>query len=98
MRGGNWRFDDSPVYSDVIFLFWLSIGLWALCLVSYALILSGDEHLERKEVGTSESIPFEARPPGAAYPRSLTCLYRIVFLSAIGAMLTGGFFLLTGNS
>ena len=86
------------MYSDVNFLFWLSIGLWVLCLVSYALILSGDEHLERKEVGTSEFIPFRARPPGAAYPRPLRYLYRILILAAIGAMLTGGLFLLTGTS
>ena len=83
---------------DVDALFWLSIGLWMLALVSYALILSGNEHLERKEARMSAIIPFGALPHGTGYPRCLRQLYRLPILSAIGAMVTGGLFLLTGTS
>ena len=41
-------------------------------------------------------IPFEVLFRGTRYSRSLKYLYRILTLSAIGAMVTGGLFLLSG--
>lgn len=78
-------------------LFWLSIGLWVLSLVSYALILSGSEQLERKDAGRSIFIPFEVLFQGSGYSRYVRILYRVLIGSAVGAMLTGGLFLLTGT-
>ena len=75
-------------------LLWLSIGLWVLALVSYAVILSGNEQLEGKQA----MIPFGARSHSAGHPRPSRHLYRILILSAIGALVTGGLFLLTGIS
>jgi hypothetical protein len=77
-------------------LFWVSIGLWVVALVSYALILSGGEQLERKDARRSIFIPFEELLRGSAYSRYSIYLYRTLILSAAGAMLTGGLFLLTG--
>ncbi len=77
-------------------LFWLSIGLWIVALVSYALILSGNEQLQRKSARMSVFIPFEALFRSARYSRSRKYLYRILIMSAMGAMVTGGLFLLTG--
>ena len=85
-----------PVYSVVNILFWLSIGLWVIALVSYALILDGNEQQERKENLMSVIIPFGTPSHGAVHSRSLRHLYRILVLSAIGAILTGGLYLLTG--
>jgi hypothetical protein len=79
-------------------LFWLSIGLWVVCLVSYALILSGNEQLERKGARMSIFIPFEVLFHSSGYSRYVRILYRILVVSAVGAMLTGGLFLLTGTS
>ncbi len=77
-------------------LFWLSIGLWVVALVSYALILSGNEQLQRKSARMSVFIPFESLFRSARYSRSRKYLYRILTMSAMGAMVTGGLFLLTG--
>ena len=77
-------------------LFWLSIGLWVVALVSYALILSGNEQLQRTSARLSVFIPFEVLFRGTRYSRSLKYLYRILTLSAIGAVVTGGLFLLSG--
>jgi hypothetical protein len=77
-------------------LFWLSIGLWVVALVSYALILSGNEQLQRTSARPSVFIPFEVLFRGTRYSRSLKYLYRILTLSAIGAVVTGGLFLLSG--
>ncbi len=77
------------------FLFWLSIVLWMVALVSYALIVSGDEQLGRKHARAPVLIPFAALFHTTSYSRSLKYLYRTLFLSAIGAMVTGGFYLLT---
>ena len=87
-------------------LFWLSIGLWVLALVSYAVILSGNEQLEGEQARMSTRmstrmtamIPFGARSHSAGHPRPSRHLYRILILSAIGALVTGGLFLLTGIS
>jgi hypothetical protein len=79
----------------VNFLFWLSIVLWLVALVSYALIVSGKERLERKHARVPVFIPFEALFHSTSYSRSIKYLYRTLFLSAIGAMVTGGFYLLT---
>ncbi len=76
--------------------FWLSIGLWIVALVSYALILSGNEQLQRKSARMFVFIPFEALFRSARYSRSRKYLYWILIMSAIGAMMTGGLFLLTG--
>ena len=96
------HFDDSLVDSDVNILFWLSIGLWVLALVSYAVILSGNEQLEEKQARMSSRmtamIPFGARSHSAGHPRPSRHLYRILILSTIGALVTGGLFLLTGIS
>ncbi len=43
-------------------------------------------------------IPFEVLFRSARYSRSLKYLYRILILSAIGAMVTGGLFLVTGTA
>ena len=77
------------------FLFWVSIVLWLATLVSYALILSGNEQLQRKDAGMSVFIPFEALFDSSKYSRSLKYLYRTLVLSAIGAMVTGGLYLLS---
>ncbi len=79
-------------------LFWLSIGLWVVALVSYALILSGNEQLQRRSAGMSVFMPFEALFHSTRYSRSLKYLYRILILSAIGAMVTGGLYLLSGTA
>ncbi len=78
--------------------FWLSIGLWIVALVSYALILSGNEQLQRKSARMPVFIPFEVLFRSARYSHSLKYLYRILILSAIGAMVTGGLFLVTGTA
>ncbi len=77
------------------FLFWLSIALWLVALVSYALILSADEQLQREDARMSVFIPFEALFHTTSYSRSLKYLYRTLVLSAIGAMVTGGLYLLS---
>ena len=41
-------------------------------------------------------IPFEALFRRARYSRTRKYLYRILIVSAMGAMVTGGLFLLTG--
>lgn len=79
-------------------LFWLSIGLWVIALVCYALILSGKERLERRDAGMSIFIPFEVLFDSSRYSYSLKFLYRALVLSAVGAMVTGGLFLLSGAS
>ena len=78
-------------------LFWLSIGLWIVALVSYALILSGNEQLQRTSAKASVFIPFEVLFRGTRYASSLKYLYRILTLSAIGAMVAGGLYLLSGT-
>jgi hypothetical protein len=78
-------------------LFWTSIGLWVVALVSYALILSGNEQLQRTSVRASVFIPFQVLFRNTRYSRSLKYLYRILIFSAMGAMVTGGLFLLSGS-
>jgi len=75
-------------------LFWLSIGLWAVALVSYAAILSGSERQHRKETGTPFFIAFEALLQRTGSSRIRGILYGTLMLSAIGALLSGGLFLL----
>lgn len=75
--------------------FWLSIGFWIVTLVSYALILSGDEQLERRDARMSMFIPFEVLFQDSGYSRYSRYLYRTLILSAVLAMVTGGLFLLT---
>ncbi len=79
-------------------LFWLSIGLWIAALVSYALILSGNEQLQRTSAKASVFIPFGVLFRSTRYASSLKYLYRILTLSAIGAMVTGGLYLLSGTA
>ena len=79
-------------------LFWLSIGLWVIALVSYAMILSKNEQLHRSGARMSVFTPFEALFHGARVSRAHWYLYRILVGSALGAMLTGGLFLLTRGS
>jgi hypothetical protein len=79
----------------VSILFWLSIGLWVVALVSYAMILSGNEQLQRKGDRTSVFIPFAALFQSAGYSRSRRFFYGTLVLSAVGAMLSGGLFLIT---
>lgn len=76
-------------------LFWLSIGLWVAALASYALILSGNEQLQRKGARMSVFIPFKALFQIAGYSRTRKLLYRALVLCATGAMVSGGLFLLT---
>ena len=78
------------------FLFWLSIALWLMTLVAYALILSGNEQLQRKDAGISVFIPFRKLFHSSGHSRSLKYLYPALVLSAIGAIVTGGLYLLTG--
>lgn len=79
-------------------LFWLSIALWAIALSCYALILSGKERLERSNARMSIFVPFEELFESSHYSRYLKYLYRALVLSAVGAMLTGGLFLLSETS
>lgn len=76
-------------------LFWLSIALWIVALASYAMILSSDEELQRKGAGMSVFIPLEALFQIVGHSRSRRLLYRALVLSAIGAMVSGGLYLLT---
>ena len=78
-------------------LFWISIGLWVVALVSYALILSGNEQLQRTSARASVFIPFQVLFRNARYSRSLKYLYWTLIFSAMGAMVTGGLFLLSGS-
>jgi hypothetical protein len=75
-------------------LFWLSFGLWAVALVSYAAILSGSERQHRKETGTPFFIASETLPQHTGSSRIRGILYCMLVLSAIGALLSGGLFLL----
>ena len=79
-------------------LFWLSIGLWVIALVCYAMILSGNEQLQRKSARMSVFIPFEALFHGARGSRARRYLNWTLVGSAVGAMVTGGLFLLTRTS
>lgn len=79
-------------------LFWLSIGLWVVALVSYAMILGKNEQLHRSGASMSVFTPFETLFHGAGVSRARWYLYRILVGSALGAMLTGGLFLLTRGS
>ena len=76
-------------------LFWLSIGLWVTSLLSYALILTGKEQLERKDSRMSVFMPFEVLFHDSEYSRYSRYLRRTAILSALGAMLSGAMFLLT---
>lgn len=78
------------------FLFWLSIALWLVSLVSYALILSGREQLQRKDTGKSAGIFFSALFGDTGYTGSVKYLYRTLVLSAIGALVTGALYLSFG--
>jgi len=55
----------------MIALFWISIALWLVTLLAYALMLGG-------------------------YSRSRKFLYRVLIMSAIVAMLTGGLYMAVG--
>jgi hypothetical protein len=79
-------------------LFWLSIGFWVVSLVCYALLLSGSEQLERKDVRRPAFIPFEVLFHGSGYSRYSKNLYRALIVSAVAALFTGGLFLLTESS
>ena len=76
-------------------LFWLSIGLWLLALLCYAMILSANEQLHRRGAGmpTFASLETLIRRAGGSGARRY--LYRTLLGSAVGAMLTGGLYLLT---
>jgi hypothetical protein len=75
-------------------LFWLSIGLWVVALVSYAMILNGNEQLQRKVARMSVFVPFETLFHSVASSRARKVIYRTLVVSAVGAMVTGGLFLL----
>lgn len=77
-------------------LFWLSIALWIVSLLSYALILSGKEQSQRNDARVSGGFVLDALFGGAGYARSLKYLYRTLVLSAIGALVTGGLYLSFG--
>jgi hypothetical protein len=79
-------------------LFWLSIGLWVLALVCYAMILSADEQRHGKGAGTSTFTLFETLFHTTGGSRARRYLYRIQVAAALGAMLTGGLYLLTRTS
>lgn len=78
------------------FLFWLSIALWLVSLLCYAVILSGNERLDRADRAESASTFFDVLNGGPGYARSLKYLYRTLVLSAIGALATGALYLLFG--
>ena len=75
-------------------LFWVSIGLWVVALVSYAMILNGNEQLQRKVARMSVFIPFETLFHSAGGSRARKYIYRTLVASGLGAMVTGGLFLL----
>ena len=75
-------------------LFWLSIGLWVVALVSYAMILNGNEQLQRKVARMSVFVSFETLFHSVGGYRARKYIYRTLVASAIGAMVTGGAFLL----
>lgn len=76
-------------------LFWLSIGLWLLALLCYAVILSANEQLHRKAAGMSTFASLETLISRAGGSVARRYLYRILVGSAVGAMLTGGLYLLS---
>ncbi len=85
--------DNGP---SVSFLFWLSIALWLVSLVSYALILSAREQLRRKDTGRSAGIFFGALFADTGHTGSVKYLYRTLVLSASGALVTGALYLSFG--
>jgi uncharacterized membrane protein YbhN (UPF0104 family) len=89
------NFADSLRDLIVNVLFWLSIGLWVVALASYAMLLSSNEQLQREDARMSVFVPFEALFQSAGYSRSRRFFYRTLVLSAIGAMVSGGLYLLT---
>ena len=86
-----------PPREKVSIFFWISIGLWVVALVAYALILNGNEQLERRDTRMSVFIPFKVLFQDSGYSRYSRLLYRTLILSAFGAMLSGGLFMLTGT-
>lgn len=76
-------------------LFWLSIGLWLLALLCYAMILSANEQLHRKGAAMSTFASLETLVRRAGGFRVRRYLYRALVGSAVGAMLTGGLYLLS---
>lgn len=78
------------------FLFWLSIALWLVSLVSYALILSGREQLQRNDMGKPAGNFFGALFGDTGYTGSVKYLYRTLVLSASGALVTGALYLSFG--
>jgi hypothetical protein len=75
--------------------FWLSIALWLVALMSYVMILSGNEQLQKKDAGKSVFMPLQTLLENAGYSGSRRIFYRTLVLSAIGAALSGGLFLFT---
>ena len=58
------------------------------------MILNGNEHLQRKVARMSVFVPFETLFHSVGGGRARKYLYRTLVASAIGAMVTGGVFLL----
>ena len=77
-------------------LFWLSITLWLVSLVCYALILNARELRQRRVEGTPAFVPLDALLERAGHSRGSRYLYRTLMLSAAGAMLCGALYLVFG--
>lgn len=75
--------------------FWLSISLWLVSLVCYALILSAREDRQRRVAGRPAVAPFETLLERAG-SRASRYLYRTLVLAAAGAMLCGALYLAFG--
>ncbi len=76
-------------------LFWLSIGLWLLALLCYAMILSASEQPHNKGAGASTFAAFETLIQRAGGSGARRYLYRTLVGSALGAALTGGLYLMS---
>lgn len=76
--------------------FWVSIALWLVSLVCYALIISAREHRQRRVARTPSYVPLDALFDRAGHTRVLKYLYRTLLCAAAGALASGTLYLLFG--
>lgn len=77
-------------------LFWLSIALWLVSLICYALILSAREHRQRRAARTPAYVPLDALFDRVGHARVSRVLFRTLLIAAAGAMLCGAVYLAYG--
>lgn len=75
------------------FFFWLSIALWLVTLVCYALIVSAREHRQRHADNTPAYVPLDALFDRAGHARASKYLLRTLLFAAAGALISGALYL-----